>query len=69
MISMASLFAVAAVTVLTISPYFYDVTVDEAIPTAAAQLPSGTFIGSGDGVFRKGRRHGSPESGLQEGTE
>ena len=47
---MTSLFAVAAIAVLTISPYFYDVTVDEALPTASAELPSGTFIGSGDGI-------------------
>jgi len=50
MISMTSLFAVAAIVVFTISPYFYDVTVDEALPTASAELPSGTFVGSGDGI-------------------
>jgi len=49
-ISTTSLFAVAAIAVFTISPYFYDVTVDEALPTASAKLPSGTFIGSGDGI-------------------
>jgi len=50
MISTTSLFAVAAIAVFTISPYFYDVTVDEALPTASAKLPSGTFVGSGDGI-------------------
>ena len=50
MISMTSLVAVAAIAVFTISPYFYDVTVDEALPTAFAELPSGTFVGSGDGI-------------------
>jgi len=50
MISMASLFAVATIAVFTISPYFYDVTVDEALPTAFGELPSGTFVGSGDGI-------------------
>ena len=50
MISMTSLIAIAAIAVVTISPYFYDVTVDEALPTASAELPSGTFVGSGDGI-------------------
>jgi hypothetical protein len=50
MISMTSLVAVAAIAVFTISPYFYDVTVDESLPTAFAELPSGTFVGSGDGI-------------------
>ncbi len=50
MISMTSLIAVAAIAVFTISPYFYDVTVDEALPTASAELSSGNFVGSGDGI-------------------
>ena len=50
MISMTSLVAVATIAVLSISPYFYDVTVDEALPTASAELPSGNFVGSGDGI-------------------
>ncbi len=50
MISMTSLVVVAAIAVFTVSPYFYDVTVDEALPTALAELPSGNFVGSGDGI-------------------
>jgi len=49
-ISMTSLAAIAIVTIFIISPYFYDVTVDEALPTASAESPAGKFVGSGDGV-------------------
>jgi len=50
LISVTSLVAIAAIAVFTISPYFYDVTVDEALPSASAELPAGKFIGSGDGI-------------------
>jgi hypothetical protein len=49
-ISITSLVAVVAIAAFTISPYFYDVTVDEALPTAFAELPAGKFVGSGDGI-------------------
>ena len=49
-IPMASLMGIAAITVFAVSPYFYDVTVDEALPTASASLPSGKFVGTGDGI-------------------
>jgi len=49
-ISMISLAAIAVVAMVTVSPYFYDVTVDEALPTASAELPAGKFVGSGDGI-------------------
>ena len=49
-ISMTSLAAIAIVTIFIISPYFYDVTVDEALPTASAESSAGKFVGSGDGV-------------------
>ncbi len=45
-ISMTSLAALAIVTIFIISPYFYDVTVDEALPTASAESPAGKFVGS-----------------------
>jgi len=49
-ISMTSLGAVATIVALTLSPYLYDVQVDEALPAAFAALPSGKFVGSGDGI-------------------
>ena len=49
-VSMISLAAIAVVALMTISPYFYDVTVDEALPTASAEFPAGKFVGSGDGI-------------------
>ncbi|MGI9566126.1 MAG: DM13 domain-containing protein [Nitrosopumilus sp.] len=42
--------AVAVLVVATISPYFYDTVIDEAIPTASAALPQGQFVGVGDGI-------------------
>ena len=47
---MTSLGAVATIVALTLSPYLYDVQVDEALPAAFAALPSGKFVGSGDGI-------------------
>ena len=44
-VAVIAIFAVGA-----ISPYFYDTTVDEAIPTASATLPQGQFVGVGDGI-------------------
>jgi len=49
-ISMTSLATIAVVAMFIISPYFYDVTVDEALPTASAEFPAGKFVGSGDGI-------------------
>ena len=49
-IPIASLAAIAAITVFAVSPYFYDVTVNEALPTVSASLPSGKFVGTGDGI-------------------
>lgn len=49
-ISMTSLATIAVVVMFIISPYFYDVTVDEALPTASAEFPAGKFVGSGDGI-------------------
>jgi hypothetical protein len=49
-ISMTSLSALATIMVVTLSPYFYDVEVDEALPTAFAALPEGKFVGVGDGI-------------------
>ena len=48
--STTTLAAIAVIMVFVASPYFYDVTVDEALPTASAALPSGKFVGSGDGI-------------------
>ncbi|WP_316505832.1 hypothetical protein [Nitrosopumilus sp.] len=39
--------AVAVLVVATISPYFYDTVIDEAIPTVSAALPQGQFVGDG----------------------
>ena len=47
---MTSLATIAVVAMFIISPYFYDVTVDEALPTASAEFPAGKFVGSGDGI-------------------
>jgi len=49
-ISMTSLATIAVVAMFIISPYFYDVTVDESLPTASAEFPAGKFVGSGDGI-------------------
>ena len=50
LVSSAFVAIVAVFTIATVSPYFSNVTVDEAIPTASAALPQGEFVGVGDGI-------------------
>ena len=50
LISSAFVAIVAIFTIATVSPYFSDVGVDEAIPMAAAALPQGEFVEVGDGI-------------------
>ena len=50
LVSATTMTVIAVFAVGIVSPYFYDTTVDEVIPTASAALPQGQFVGVGDGI-------------------